>query len=240
MTDAGAALAGMPSTAVWHAARHFNYMFEIDIDAVAGLLPRRLAPVEPRIGTALLNVGYMRLLPGTMGIDETFDELTVSVQVHPDLSLSMPMPRFAFYDIRIGSNSRAFLDFETIHQKLPVMHLPTLDSRLGHEGRTLDVRDAEGPIFRFANTHPDPMFKREHIYGQYFSMCADVLYQGVFAWEGIACEHQYPGPAGELFAHPLFRGLALDQYRPYVYMQTFLAHAVDPATFRSYSPRPIV
>jgi hypothetical protein len=44
------ALAGLPSTAVWRIKHHFNFLFEIFTQEIAGLLPPQLRPVEPTLG----------------------------------------------------------------------------------------------------------------------------------------------------------------------------------------------
>ena len=97
-----AVLAGLQATAAWRIKHHFNFLFEIPTQAIEELLPVQLRPVEPNLGLSLVNVGYMRLHAGHLGHLPEFDEITFSIQVGADLSLDMPVPRFAFFDFRIG------------------------------------------------------------------------------------------------------------------------------------------
>ncbi|MES1244744.1 MAG: hypothetical protein ABUT39_24265 [Acidobacteriota bacterium] len=234
--SSGGPLAGMEPTADWHARQHFNFLFEIETRAVEPLLPARIGPVEVRTGISVLNVGYMSFAPGSLGTLPAFEEITFSIQVQPDLSLDMPVPRLAVFDLRIGSNCREFLDFEAEHQRLSGDHSATLAGRINPAQDRLEVSDRDGRIFVFENTHPAPLFKRETAYGQYYAQREDGLYQGVFQWEGIGCEHQREGEGGRLFNHPFFRELDVEDLVQDCYMQMFLAPDTG-ALFRSFRPR---
>lgn len=232
-----ASLGGMPHTASWRVLAHFNFIYEIEADQVAHLLPRELSLREPRAGMALLNVGYMRYPPGELGGKlPAFEEITFSLLVNPDLSLDTAMPRLCVYDFRIGSDCRAFLDFERDHQSLNGYLAEGFHSEINERKDELTVRDSHGPIFTMRNTHPKPAFKDEVAVGQYYSTFEGGLYQGVFLWDGRGCEHQREGDFGRLHNHPFFREVDVERGVTECFMQMFL----DPATgvtFGSFSPR---
>jgi hypothetical protein len=227
--------AGYSMTAIWRIKHHFNFIFEIPTRDIAHLLPTRLRPIEPSIGLSLLNVGYMRLHAGQLGNLPEFDEITFSIQVGADLSLDIPMPRFAVYDLRIGSNSEAFLSFENDHQELNGYYSKSLTAIVNSTQDEVSVEDDDGRIFVLRNTNPELTLKTELALGQYYSKRPDGLYQGIFRWEGGGFEHQHGGDAGCLFAHPFFQEIDVARVSG-CYTQMLLAPDSE-ARLHSYRPR---
>lgn len=230
-------LGGMAPTHNWRVKSHFNFICEIDSDVVRPLVPTRLALKEARPGVGLLNIGYMALVAGHLdGQLPEFEEITFSVHVHPDLTLKTSIPRMSVYDIRIGSNCKAFLDYEAEHQKLNGTYWPTLRGTLNDAQDQLTVQDESGPLFTLKNTHPSPPHKMEDAVGQYYSMYEGQLYQGVFRWTGRGTEHQRDGDWGQLFNHPFFREIDVERNVFDCYMQMFMAPDSNPL-FYSFYPR---
>lgn len=236
MNEDASALAGLESTEDYVVDEHLNYMYEVETARILPLLPTTLCPREPRPGTSLVNVGYMKFDAGHVGGLADTIELTLSIIVGPDLSLDMPVPRMSVYDFRIASNCAVFLAHEDEHQKLEGMHLPGLSRRLDGPGR-LDVWDDEGPILTFRNPNPAPSYKYEYATGQYVSGHPSGLYQGVFSWEGVGCEQQAQGDCGRLFQHRFYQEIDVSWISD-SYMQMFLPSATQ-VLFRSFRPRKI-
>jgi hypothetical protein len=229
-------LGGMTSTAIWQVERHFNFIFEIETDKVAHLVPAPLSLREPRPGVSLVNVGYMKYPPGELGGQlPAFEEITFSLLVNPDLSLDAPIPRLCVYDFRIGSDSAQFLAFERDHQKLNGYLAEGLVTRFDVEHNHLSVADKHGPIFELRNTLPAPHWKTEVAVGQYYSRFGNELWQGVFLWDGRGCEHQHAGDAGRLYPHPFFAEIDVRDVGD-CYMQMCLAPRTG-VVFGSYHPR---
>lgn len=227
-------LAGLASTEDYIVDEHLNYMFEIDTEFVAPLLPAPLSPREPLPGTALVNVGYMKFDARQIGGLADTIELTLSIVVQPDLALAMPMPRMSVFDLRIGSNCPVFLSHEAEHQRLNGLHLPGLARNL-HAAGHLEVWDDDGPILEFKNPNPEPIYKYEFATGQYCSGDITGLHQGVFSWEGVGCEQQAHGDCGRLYPHRFYREIELASVGD-CFLQMFLPIG-SQAFFRSFQTR---
>jgi hypothetical protein len=232
--EADNSLAGLASTEDYVIDEHVNYMFEVETELVAPLMPAPLSPKEPRPGTALVNVGYMRFDGRQIGASSETIELTLSIVVQPDLTLEMQIPRMSVFDLRIASNCPVFLAHEAEHQKLPGVFLPGLDRILRGPG-DLEVWDDCGPILRFRNPCSDPIYRLEQATGQYFTLDDEGLHQGVFCWEGVGCEQQATGDCGRLHAHRFYEGID-PAWIGDCFLQMFLP-AGGQALFRSFQTR---
>jgi hypothetical protein len=227
-------LAGLAPTEDYIIDEHLNNMYEIDAARVARLLPSPLSPKEPRPGTAIINIGYMKFDATHIGGLADTIELTFSIIIHPDLALDMPMPRISVFDLQIASNCPVFLAHEDEYQKLNGMHLPGLARELQAPGH-LRVWDDAGPILEFRNPNLSPIYKYEYATGQYVSDHPSGLHQGVFSWEGIGCEQQPVGDCGRLYSHRFYQDIDVGWVGD-CYLQMFLA-TPGQALFRSFNTR---
>lgn len=237
MIEIGTTLAGLESTVDYLIDENLNFMYEVDASHVLPLMPPQISPKEPRIGKALINVGYMKFDATPIGGRPDAIELTLSVIINPDLTLDMPVPRMCLYDLHIASNCLVFVEHEDEIQKLKGMHLPGLSRKMDSRGNRLEVWDDDGPLFTFINPNPLSIFKSEIACGQYISSHPDGLYQGVILWEGVGCEQQSSGDCGKLYPHPFFKGIDVSWVED-SYMQMML-RASNQALFRSFYPRKI-
>lgn len=235
MNDTSSSLAGMLPTEDYVIDEHLNFMYEVETARVLPLLPAPVTPKEPRPGTSLVNIGYMKFDATQIGGRADTIELTLSVIINPDLSLDMPVPRMSVFDFRIASNCPVFLAHEHELQKLQGMHLPGLSRRIDATGGVLDVWDDEGPLFTLRNPNPAPRFKYEAATGQYVSRHPDGLYQGVFFWEGVGCEQQHAGDSGTLHPHRFFQEIDV-AWLGDCFLQMFLPPTTQ-VLFRSFHPR---
>lgn len=227
----------------WRHRHMMAFVYEVDTSAVEPLLPPGIHPVEARPGVSMLFVSMNDYMPTGNFIDgvelPAFQEVTRCVVVQPDLSIKMPIPRFTFFVLQIGSNHQGFIQQEKDWLHLPTTYSPSLRTETNATGTEIWVRDDDGPIQHLRNTHPTPVFRNESFFGQYYTAEQGRLYFGVWSWRAIACIHQRQGDAGGIFAHPFLTGvqpkLSPDALLgPYQQVITRLGH---PSEQRFYRPR---
>src|SRR5262249_30290128 len=126
----------------------------------------------------------------------------------PDLTLDMPMPRFAFYVLGAGADSAEFMANEERTLKLSTHVLPTLAYEADLSIPAVALGDDDGPLFTLRNTHPAPVARELEQWGQFYTAKNGTLYRGIWEWEGVAVEHQHPGDAGRVYSHPFYGELA--------------------------------
>jgi hypothetical protein len=201
-----APVAGRKCVERWDISTIFHNIFEIPTAAIAPLLPKGVEPVETRPGISLFDVGDVHWNSGNLdGTWPSFHELTAFIVVQPDLSVDMPMPKFAFYVTRIIANWHAFVKNDQRVLHLPIEHTPLeLDKR--NYPNTLRATDGKDLLFEFNNTHPDLPLLPSDFYGQYYSVQDGKLWFGIWRFEGLLCEHQKRGYPGKLGNHQLFFG----------------------------------
>ena len=235
---------GMELIIDWNIRHQMAFVFEIDTDLANEMIPAEtgLQAYEARPGVALMFMGYNDYYPGNIIYGEPqpeFIEITRMFMVQPDLSIDMPLPRFTFYMHQIASNNPTFIkqEIETLH--LPSYYAPTMVAKTNEAKTDLFVSDKDGKIRELLNTHPNPTYRNDSFYGQYFTLQDDQLYFGVFYWSGHVCIHQREGYGGGEFDHPYLSGL--DKTFPpeaikNVYMQLITTYDA-PLVQRFYRPR---
>lgn len=226
----------------WTLRHQMGFIYEVDLATIQALLPRGIQPVEARPGVGLLFLGYNDYQPGNLIGGQSqgrFHEVTRTVLVQPDLSIRMPIPRFTFYLLRIGSENKAFVD-----QEIRMLHLPSywsasLRGEANADGTEVRLLDEHGMIHHIKNTHPAPIYRNDSFFGQYYTVEDGKLYFGVWSWRGIACVHQRSGDAGGIFEHPFLTEVEPSLAAGSVgraYLQVFTRPG-DLSEQRFYAPR---
>lgn len=196
----------------WDLRHQMAFIFEIDTEIVRSIIPKetKLQPYEIRPGVSAVFMGYNDYNPGNIIYGEAqpaFIEITRVFMVQPNLSLSMPIPRFTFYMHQIASNNPAF-----VKQEIEVLHLqsyysPTMMAESNETKTDILISDEKGTIRKLINTDPNPTYREDSFFGQYYSMQDGKLYFGVFYWAGKVCVHQKKGKAGGDLNHPYLTDL---------------------------------
>lgn len=187
---------------------HFNldFLVEIPTQVVRAFLPPDVHPVEPRPEVSLISVALLDFDAGNLGYLPAFSETSCSVVVRPDLSTGV-LPRFAFYVVNIASTCEPFLRWAHHRDKMPVYRGQGLEIHLDPDRLAGGVRDAEGPVFELANTHPAPSFEEDLIEVQTHNDCHGERWLAKVMWAGYQFQHQKRGCTVRLHKHPFFRGL---------------------------------
>ncbi len=235
---------GMQLVIDWNIRQQFAFMFEIDTQIAREHIPpeTRLQPYEIRPGVSLMFLGYNDYNPGNVINGEAlpaFDEITRFFMVQPNLSLSMPIPRFTFYVHRIGSNNKTFNRQEEDLLHLPSFYSSSLKAETDESKTCLKVYDDQGPVREFINTHPEPSYLYDAFFGQYYTMQENNLYFGVWYWSGKICIHQKKGYAGKIYDHPFLSDMKktiLPGDLGDCYMQMFSAYD-ENLVQRFYQPK---
>jgi hypothetical protein len=76
----------------------------------------------------------------------------------------------------------------------------------------VEVSDDDGPIISYRNTHPNPVYASDELWGQHYNETKG-LHFGVWEWDGIKFEHMQKGDAGRLYPHPFFKGMDMRRVR---------------------------
>jgi hypothetical protein len=197
----------------WRLRRQLLFLFEVDADALAKVVPPQLEAVEVRPGIALMGIECLHYRTGHFGEDSPeFYELVFAAAVQPNLGIAMPVPRYCMHGVSIFSNSKPFIDDECKLLFSSSEYVPGLRFEISEDGTSCDVFEGDRPIVRCKNTNPAPTFDHKVLWGQFY---VDVggLAQGIWRWEGELCEHMRKGDAGEFFEHRFFKGLDLSRIR---------------------------
>lgn len=204
----------------WNIQDIAHFLFEVPTSKVLPYLPRGVYPVEPRPGISLLDVGYVAWSAGNWEPHwPAINEVSVLLIVQPDLSVAMPIPKFAFFAINICADFKEFLETEPVQLHLPTCYSPmTANFRASPYG--VDVTSPTGPVVELRNTQPEPRYAAVDYVGQFFTVDRGILYMGIWQWIGVTAEHQVQGDAGRLFDHAAFRDIPVAAHRT-VYMQLF-------------------
>ncbi|MEO8552131.1 MAG: hypothetical protein ABI678_19270 [Kofleriaceae bacterium] len=202
-----------PLVIEWHLQRHIMFTFEIDLEALEPLVAPELTPVEVRPGIGLYSVATLlyqpeQFYPGS----PPFMELVSVAHVQSDLSVKMPLSRFAMHAISVYSDSPDFIRQEGEKLFTPTTLDPSLEMTWTESWDGVTARDAEGPIITLRNTHPSPVFAPDELWGQHYNDTHG-LHFGVWEWDGIKCEHQHRGDAATFHPHPFYKGMDLARIR---------------------------
>jgi hypothetical protein len=200
-------------TLAWRVRKQVMYLYEVDTDAVVGLVPARLEPVEVRPGRSLMAVEALHyhadhFAPGS----PEFLELVLAISVQPDLSIDMPVPRFCMHAVSVLSDSLEFVEQEGRLIHTPTVLVPGLSMAYSADGASCTIADGAAPILEMTSTHSAPVHEHQVLWGQY---CTNEkgLQQGIWRWEGEMFEHMKTGDHGVFHPHPVWRGIDLSRIR---------------------------
>lgn len=198
-------------TLIWRVKKQVMYLYEVDADAVAHLVPPSLEMLEVRPGRALFAVEALHyhtdhFRPGS----PEFYEAVFTVAVQPDLSVEMPMPRFCMHAVSVISDSEDFCAQEHRLLHTPTELVPDLTMDFTADGTSCVIKDGDKPIIEMTNTNPVIAFETKALYGQYYTNTQG-LQHGLWRWAGDMMEHQKPGAYGALYPHSFWKTLDLSR-----------------------------
>jgi len=205
-----------PLVVKWHITRQIMFSFEVELKEAERVLPEDLAPVELRPGIALLNVSALSYAAGNFGPGSpAFSETVAMISVQPDLSWEMPAPRFSFFPINVYSDSQDFVDGEAAGVATPTVLVKSLDVSFHPSGFGVTIADDRGKVAELRNTaaEQEMIYKDYNFWGQHFNVTRGPLHGGPWHWQGHGFEHQKKGTWGQLFPHPIFKGLDVSRIR---------------------------
>jgi hypothetical protein len=213
MSDSVERLGNAPLTLHWRVRKQLLYLWEIDTEALAPVVPPSLDLIEVRPGRGLLAVEALHyhtdhFRPGY----REFLEIVLTAAVQPDLSLAMPVPRFCMHAISVYSDSPEFVNQEAELLFTPTELVPKLRFAFSPDDSGADIYDGDTPILSMKNTHPAPEFAPKTLFGQYYTNTRG-LQLGMWRWDGEMFEHMKGGDWGKLYPHPFFKGIDLGRVR---------------------------
>jgi hypothetical protein len=207
---------------IWNYDYSIGFALDIDSEKVRRFLPKGLHPFEVKPGVSLLMFNTIQFMEGNDNFPSAFSELTISVNIIPDLYLAGRLPKFAAYVINVGVDNLAFASDPYNTDKLPFYQKP-LEIRVDRYNRSVSCRDALGPIFELQDISRERHFDRKEDFFQVFASHDGRILHGAMTLDAESYEHQVSGACGQVFAHPIFRGL--DVAMPAEnYMQLFTAN----------------
>jgi len=202
-----------PDLIHWKLKNQLLYLFEVDTDALAPLVPPNMEAVEVRPGCSLFGIECLHYQPGHFGPDyPEFDELVLAVPVQPNLGVRMPVPKYCIQGAQVWSNSAEFIDQECRPLFANSVHAPDLRFELTPDGTGCDVLEGDQLVLTLRNTNPTPTYEVKTMWGQFY---VDVggFAQGIWRWQGEVSEHMKRGAGGTFHEHRFFRGLDLSRIR---------------------------
>lgn len=212
----------------WYGNSYLLNLFEIPIEAARALIPEYLEPMEVRPGIGLHCVAWNRILRGNTPTPPSkwpFDEILSMIVVQSDLSHDMPMPKWCFFNLDVGSNEKSFVDHERESLKLNTSLWPTLGS-VNATPLSVEVTDEQGVFFEFRcideTVSGAITFRPQTYWMQFHSEQAGRPFFGICEFSGHAWEHQRLGEGGYLnLDHSFFQNVVqvLDNPRPRIFMQ---------------------
>lgn len=232
----------MPLIIDWSLRHQMAFIFELPTEQVLRSLPRGIQPVEARPGISLMFLGYNDYNPGNVIYGQkqpAFVEITRTFIVQPNLNIDMPLPRFTFFVDRIASNNEIFIKQEIEKLYLPTYYSPSLVVETNEIKTNAIAKDKFGMIQSLINTHPEPVYRDDSFFGQYYTVQDGKLYFGIFYWSGKACIHQRPGKAGGIHEHPYLTELPVHipaEGSKDPYLQIITAYD-QPLIQRFYQPK---
>ena len=206
-------------------AREYNYSISYTIEIPTKLakevLPKGLYPSEIRPQVSLLTIGVLNFDKLENG--HPFTEVSLAINVMPDISLAGELPRFALYILNTGSTI-ASPELSAVSElyKLP-LHPEALIIDLDSEKGIVKCSDSAGkPIFELNDLSTD-IKVREYDYKenffQVFSTNNENLYHSTITVSVDMYEHQKKGQVGKLYQHPFFKNLNISDITTDNYLQ---------------------
>lgn len=192
---------------------HFSteFIFEISTAEVERLLPAGIFPKEVRPGVSCLGIGVTDFVEGNAGYIPAFTELTASVLVSPNFSKTNEVPSFAAYILAVTGTTNEFLEFTSTHDKVPTYNPHNLKVEINNDRFATKAEDDNGPIMDIHNIHPSPTFEKDRVPFQVITTCEEKMFLTNIDITVEKFEHQQKGNPGNLFNHPLFCGLQVEQ-----------------------------
>lgn len=203
-----------PLTLHWRIKKQVMYLWEIDTDVLAPLVPDPLTPKEVRPGISLFAIEALHYHTDHFrpGYPE-FLEAVLTAAVDPDLSIDMPVPRFCMHAISVISESQEFCDQEGRVLFTPTELVPKLRMEFSEDGASCDMFDGDAPIVSMRNTHPEVVYEPKTLWGQYYTN-TNGLQQGIWRWDGEMFEHMKAGRSSSFGgSHPFFKGMDMSRVR---------------------------
>ncbi|UCH10774.1 MAG: hypothetical protein JSU61_02480 [Fidelibacterota bacterium] len=218
---------------IWEFDFALSTYYEIELEAVEHLIPKRMSIVEVAPGIALLALTALNFPAGALGNLPEFQELIYGLVVTPDLSRGVP--KFAMLILSLSSTNLEHLEHCVSYYKLPVFGQFSCVN-IQKEPHEVEYEDEHGLITTMKNVHPNPVYEPGERYFQAFVEEAGDLYVADVLMKGSLFEHQNTGDAGTLYNHPFFRGIDMEEAEPVAYMQMFS----EPGSLgKQYYPRPV-
>lgn len=212
-TDRFAHVGDAPLVIEWHLQKHIMFSWEIDLEEIEKFIPRELTAIEVRPGRGLFSVACLLYQPDQFRPGSPpFLELVSVAHVQADLSVKMPVSRFAMHAISVYSDSPDFIEQEGQKLFTPTTLDPSLKMTWTDNVDGVDALDDDGPIISFRSTNPNPVYTRDEMWGQHYNDTRG-LHFGVWEWDGEKCEHMQRGDAGTFHPHPFFKGMNLSRIR---------------------------
>jgi len=212
----------------WHYKFAIAWVLEAPTEVLKPKLPKELQILEIRPGVSTLFISLLDFKPGNYNCEAPCKELSVSIQVLPELGLCEATPRYAVYTISLGSDDKNFLTSDYSIDKLPAYD-DTLSFDVDYSKFRVQCYDSQNkPVFDLSNTHQDPKFAMEDIFFQVFSEKEGKLYHGGAMMKGNIFLHQdNPSSAGRLYPHPVFRGINVEDID---LQETFMQLLMEPGS----------
>jgi hypothetical protein len=205
---------------VWFYEEQFGFAVELPTETARRVLPHGLHPFEVRPGTAILTVNTLCFAEGNHGFGRAFHEVTIGINVVPNLFQVPRLPKFSVHVLNIGVSDTGFLTDDYNTDRLP-FHQSPLRFDVDRERRRVRCADDHGPVFDLFDTGPAPDWQVKEDFFQVFASWRGALQQGSMSLEGNSFEHQRSGPCGRLFDHPFWKGAAVATEAAEPYMQLF-------------------
>lgn len=197
----------LPITLHWRIKKQLVFFFEVETDQLAPLVPPQLELQEVRPGVSLCALEMLHYKVGHFaeGYRE-FYEAVFAATVQPDLSIDMPVPRFAMYAMKVVSDSTEFCHSEASSIFTPTHHVPNFRTEFSDDGASCELFDGDYLIASCHNAAPETPVKPQTIWGQYFTNTQG-LQRGIWRWDGLAAEHMKSNADTRLHPHLLWSGL---------------------------------
>ncbi len=206
-------------------AREYNYSIsytmEIPTKLAKDVLPKGLYPSEIRPQVSLLTIGILNFDEPENGHPLT--EVSLAINVMPDISLAGEMPRFALYILNTGSTI-ASPELSAVSEafKLP-LHPEALKIDLNTEKGTVKCFDSLGKTVFELNDLSAEIEAREYDYKdnffQVFSQHEGNLFHSTITVSVDMYEHQKKGQVGKLYQHDFFKNLNVSDISTDNYLQ---------------------
>ncbi len=223
----------------WYVDYEIFFVFEIETAKIKHLLPDGVFPVELRPGISLFSCIVVNFRDGSCGHLPALTEVMFNLNVQPDLSIDMILPKFCFYLVSFISSEEAGRRHSGEVNKMPVYPTEGLKVAIDREKLAVRVEDKDGLLFSLRVTHPNPTFEKRYVSTQFSCGQGDSVYLGKLYWGlGELMEQQrYLADCAELNEkHPFWKGVDVSTAECYLQMST---PSVVDAREKLFTPRKV-